>query len=42
MDKIRLNNLEIYAYHGLLPEEKQLGQKFQIDVASKQRILKPV
>ena len=32
MDKIRLNNVQIYAYHGLLPEEKQLGQKFQVDV----------
>ena len=32
MDKIRLNNVQIYAYHGLIPEEKQLGQKFQIDV----------
>ena len=32
MNKIRLNNVQIYAYHGLLPEEKQLGQKFQIDV----------
>ena len=32
MDKIRLNNVQIYAYHGLFHEEKQLGQKFQIDV----------
>ena len=32
MDKIRLNNIQIYAYHGLFPEERQLGQKFQIDV----------
>ena len=32
MDKIRLNNVQIYAYHGLFNEEKQLGQKFQIDV----------
>ena len=32
MNKIRLNNVQIYAYHGLLPEEKQLGQKFQVDV----------
>jgi len=32
MDKIRLNNVQIYAYHGLFQEEKQLGQKFQIDL----------
>ena len=32
MDKIKLNNIEVYAYHGLTSEENQLGQKFQIDV----------
>lgn len=28
MDKIFLNNLEIFAYHGVFQEEKKLGQKF--------------
>lgn len=28
MDKIYLNNLEIFAYHGVFEEEKKLGQKF--------------
>ncbi len=28
MDKISIKNLEIYAYHGVLPEEKRDGQKF--------------
>ena len=32
MDKIRLNNIQIYAYHGVFPEEKKLGQKFQVDI----------
>ena len=32
MDKIRINNIELYAYHGVAPEENRLGQKFQIDV----------
>ena len=32
MDIIRLNNIEIYAFHGVKPEEKKLGQIFQIDV----------
>lgn len=28
MDKIHIENLEIYAYHGVNPEETALGQKF--------------
>lgn len=30
MDKIRIKDLEIYANHGVLPEEKVLGQKFLV------------
>ncbi|MBQ3929217.1 MAG: 2-amino-4-hydroxy-6-hydroxymethyldihydropteridine diphosphokinase [Clostridia bacterium] len=29
-DKITVKNLEVYAYHGALPEENTLGQKFLI------------
>lgn len=32
MDKIRINRMEFYAYHGLLREEKKLGQRFIVDV----------
>ncbi len=32
MNIIRLNNIRLYAYHGCLPEEKKLGQRFEIDV----------
>ena len=32
MDKIKINNIELYAYHGVSNEEKTLGQIFQIDV----------
>ncbi len=32
MDKILLNNLEFYGFHGLLPEEKKMGQRFNVDV----------
>lgn len=32
MDKIILSNLGFYGYHGVLNEEKVLGQKFFIDV----------
>ncbi|WP_088226283.1 dihydroneopterin aldolase [Desulfosporosinus sp. FKB] len=31
-DAIHLRGLEFYAYHGALPEEQVLGQKFIIDI----------
>ena len=32
MDKLLLNNLAFYGYHGVLTEETTLGQKFFIDM----------
>lgn len=32
MDKIIVKNLEIYAFHGVLEEEKKLGQKFMVSL----------
>ena len=32
MDKITLKNLSFYGYHGALPEENQLGQRFNLDI----------
>jgi dihydroneopterin aldolase len=32
MDKIIIEELEVYAYHGVAPEEKALGQMFIISV----------
>ncbi len=32
MDCIRIKNLEIYCYHGVLPEENVLGQKFLVSL----------
>lgn len=32
MDKIVLKNLGFYGYHGVLPEENRLGQKFFVDI----------
>ncbi len=32
MDKIIMKNLGFYGYHGVLEEEKKLGQKFFVDV----------
>lgn len=31
MDKIILNNMQFYGFHGLFPEEKKLGQRFYVD-----------
>lgn len=32
MDKILMHHLQFYGYHGVLEEEKRLGQKFIVDV----------
>lgn len=32
MDRIELKNMSFYGYHGVLEEEKRLGQRFQVDV----------
>lgn len=32
MDKIILNDLQFYGFHGLFPEERKLGQRFHVDV----------
>ena len=31
-DRLRLMNLVFHAYHGLLPEEERLGQRYEVDV----------
>lgn len=32
MDKILLNGMEFYGYHGVFQEEKRLGQRYVVDV----------
>lgn len=32
MDKIYLNKLAFYGYHGVFPEENKLGQRFFVDL----------
>lgn len=32
MDKIYLNEMEFYGYHGVLPEETRLGQRFRVSI----------
>jgi len=31
-DRIRLNEMVFYGYHGVLPEERALGQRFVVDI----------
>lgn len=31
-DRIELSGLKAYGYHGVFPEEKRVGQEFQVDV----------
>ncbi|MDX8047706.1 dihydroneopterin aldolase [Gracilibacillus sp. S3-1-1] len=32
MDKIHLNQMSFYGFHGVFPEEKKLGQRFLVDL----------
>lgn len=32
MDKIYVNEMEFYGYHGVFPEENKLGQRFKVDL----------
>lgn len=34
MDKIQIQNLELFAYHGVNPEEKENGQRFFITITA--------
>jgi len=31
-DILRLRNMRFFAYHGLFPEENQLGQRYEVDL----------
>lgn len=32
MDAIRLNNISLFAHHGVTPQERELGQRFFLDI----------
>ena len=32
MDKVSISNMRFFAYHGVSPEEKFLGQTFEVDI----------
>jgi dihydroneopterin aldolase len=34
MDKIFVNKMEFYGYHGVFPEENRLGQRFVVDLTA--------
>src|SRR6476660_6839529 len=34
MDKIYVNKMEFYGYHGVFPEENKLGQRFIVDLVA--------
>ena len=34
MDKIYINKMEFYGYHGVFPEENRLGQRFIVDLVA--------
>ena len=34
MDKIILEKMEFYVYHGVYPEENKLGQRFRVDLTA--------
>jgi dihydroneopterin aldolase len=33
LDKIYVNRMEFYGYHGVFPEENRLGQRFAVDLS---------
>ncbi|EDL62932.1 dihydroneopterin aldolase [Bacillus sp. SG-1] len=33
VDKIKVNEMEFYGYHGVFPEETKLGQRFRISLS---------
>jgi dihydroneopterin aldolase len=41
MDRILLNKMSFYAYHGVLPEENKLGQTFLVDLELRKLDLRP-
>lgn len=41
LDKILLNKMQFYGFHGLFPEENKLGQRFYVDVTLFADLQKP-
>lgn len=41
MDKIYVNRMEFYGYHGVFQEETRLGQRFAVDLTVEADLKKP-
>jgi dihydroneopterin aldolase len=41
LDKIILDGMQFYGYHGVFPEENKLGQRYQVDVEMHMPLAKP-
>lgn len=41
MDKIFINGLQLFAYHGVNPEEKEDGQMFSLDIICYLSLVRP-
>lgn len=41
MDKIFINGLQLFAYHGVNPEEKEDGQMFSLDITCCLSLVRP-
>ena len=41
MDRINLRNMAFYGYHGNLPSENELGQRFFVDISIGVDLTKP-
>ncbi|KIL52482.1 dihydroneopterin aldolase [Jeotgalibacillus campisalis] len=41
MDKIKVNEMEFYGYHGVFPEENKLGQRFRVNAILELDLQKP-
>ena len=41
MDKIFINGLQLFAYHGVNPEEKEDGQLFSLDITCYLSLVRP-
>jgi len=40
VDKIYVNEMEFYGYHGVFPEETRLGQRFKVDLMVETELMK--
>ncbi len=42
MGKIRLNNIQLFGYHGYFKQEREIGQKFEVDIEISTDLIKAI